>query len=624
MSKNQVINRRIAEIWSKWGAGLLGIAFTLLFFFLTSRQHLAFDLYAPDVDYFDQAIWNTLHGRFLYSSIIDRSILSYHFSPFLALLSPLFLIWDDVRILFLAQNVAIAATGLILYRLVQREHRLLAPFFLLAFYLNPALHEVALHELRRVIFAMPFLALAVYGLHRRHYRVVALGLGLALLCKEDMALYTVLVGGYLLLFRREWKWGGGFVVAGILWMVGVTFYVIPAINPEDTYSQLVYYSAWGDSPQEIVTTMLRHPLAVARRMLDVEGVQALWRVFLPLGLVLPFFAPDIALLALPSLAMALLSNYPPMHRLEDWYMAPLLPLLFGAIAVALARLPRQRARWYVGALLLSTLAGFLLYSEAPLGGRFDRERYRITPHHRLAAEAVEAVPDDAAIAAQDAFLAHLTHRETIYRYPWIHDPQQVEYYILGRQLHAYPLSMEEMVFEIENLVAEPDITVRLEGDGIFLLEPDGEPLPAFPVERVAEEAIMLEKVDVAVADPASFYEPVADLPTPIRPGQTMRVSLYWRALDTPRGERTVSVRLAGEDGVLLAQQDMQPSHGARPTSWWEPGWYFRDVYYLSLPPEAPAGEATLAVNLYDSYTQEWVPFTPDEAPLSLLPVEIVE
>lgn len=603
---------------------MLGAAFTALFFFLTSRQYQTFDLYAPDVDYFDQAIWNTLHGRFLYSTIIERSILSYHFTPFFALLSPLYLIWDDVRIVFLAQNIAVAASGFILYRVVRRRHPALAPWFLLAFYLNPALHEVALHELRRVIFAMPFLALALDGLQSRRYRLVALGLGLALLCKEDMAIITALVGLYLLLLRREWRWGAAFVALGLVWFLGVTFYVIPAFSPAGEYSQLAYYQQWGDTPSAVITGLLSRPLDVLRTIFNESGLRALLRLFLPLGLVLPFLAPDVALLAAPSLVLSLLSSYPPMRRLEDWYLAPVLPLLFGALAIAATRLPRRRATRVVGALLACSAAGFLLYSEAPLGGRFDPQRYRIAAHHRLASEIVEAVPTDAGIAAQDAYLAHLTHRPLIYRYPWIHDLQKVDYYVLDRQLNAYPLTHEELGFELSNLLADPAINVRREAGDSYLLQRGGEPLPAFPVDRTAEESIHLEKIDVAVAGAGGFYEPLSQQPLRIRPGQTMRVSLYWRALDTPPGERTVSVRLTDQQGAVLAQEDKQPSHGARPTSWWEPGWYFRDIYYLSLPENTSPGPGSLDLNLYDSYTQEWVPFAPGEAPITLLPVQVLQ
>jgi hypothetical protein len=57
---------------------------------------------------------------------------------------------------------------------------------------------------------------------------------------------------------------------------------------------------------------------------------------------------------------------------------------------------------------------------------------------------------------------------------------------------------------------------------------------------------------------------------------------------------------------------MPPSNGARPTSWWEKGWYFRDIYYLDVPADAAGKTANLEILLYDSFSQERVPFDKGE------------
>jgi hypothetical protein len=125
---------------------------------------------------------------------------------------------------------------------------------------------------------------------------------------------------------------------------------------------------------------------------------------------------------------------------------------------------------------------------------------------------------------------------------------------------------------------------------------------------VAEGAIRLDRVEVAVQDDRGFFSPIGQQPVALHPGQAVRVTLYWEALAPPDGERTVSVRISDASGALVAQHDMQPSKGARPTSWWETGWRFRDVYYMDVSPQAPAGPGSVDLLLYDSYTSEWVPF----------------
>ena len=619
--------RALRRWWVRWGAYVMAVGFAAAIFFLINRQYLSFHKRAPDMELFDQAIWNTLHGRFMFSTIKNRSILANHFSPIMILLAPLFFIWDDVRVLSLVQTIGVAAGGVILFKLVQRKRPGLAPWFLLAFYLNPALHEVALLELRRITLAVPFLALALYALSTKKRRLMAVSLAIALLCKEDVGLIVAMIGVYLLLFERDWRWGIPLIVVGGAWVVTMMLWIIPSFNPpgeEGTgYRLLSYFSFWGDSFSSILRGMLRAPWLVLEHMFDADALKALWRVFLPLGVFLPFLSPGWALITLPSFAYMLVSTMPDMHRLENWYMAPLLPVLFASIGATLIRVPRRTGRWLVAFLLLCTLIGFRLYSFAPLGGRYDPVHVEITDHARRAAEVVELVPADASIAAQDPYIAHLAHREHLYLYPWIALGQdQVDYFLLDRQMDAYPLTNQEINWEIDNLMADNTLVIEADVDGIVLLRRGGEQWPAFSVDRVAEDAIKLDRVEVALQDELGYFQTAADQPVVLRPGQTVRVSLYWEALATPNVERTVSVRIADPAGNLLAQQDMQPSKGARPTSWWEAGWAFRDLYYLTVSPDAAAGSASLDLLLYDSYTQDRVAFDGADEVLSLCEVEI--
>ena len=617
----------LGEWWIKRGAWVLAVLFAVALFWLTTRQYAAFHKRAPDLAMFDQAIWNTLHGRFLFSTIKDRSILANHFTPYMALLSPLFLIWSDVRILYLVQAIGLAVGGLFLYKIVQVKHPALAPWFLLAFYLNPALHEVGLIELRRVTLAIPFLGLALYALYVRKRRLMVLGLILALLCKENIGLIVSMVGVYLLIFERDWKWGIPLTVLGVTWVVTMMLWIIPSFNPPSQpsdYRLLGYFSFWGGSFGEILANMLRSPMVLIRRMFDQEGLYALGRVFFPLGIVLPFLAPDWLLISLPSLAYMLASSRGEMHRLEDWYMGSVLPLFFAAIAVGLTRLPGRRARWLTVGLLGTTIVGYGLFSFAPLGGRYDPSYYTVTEHHRLASEVVAAISPDARVAAQDPYISHLAHREHIYLYPWIAiGKENVDYFVFDRYLHPYPFQPATINYEIDNMVAETAYVVEVEVDGIYLLRNHGDPLPSFPVGRVAEGSIKLDRVEVAVPDERGFLRTMEQEPVELKPGQEVRISLYWEALAPPNAERTVSIRIADASGGVVVQHDSMPGKGSKPTSWWQTGWKIRDVYYLTIPPETSPGPGSIDLVLYDTYSLEAVLFDGEAEILGLCDIALV-
>ena len=63
----------------------------------------------------------------------------------------------------------------------------------------------------------------------------------------------------------------------------------------------------------------------------------------------------------------------------------------------------------VAALVATAVVGFVLFSPAPLGGDYDASTFRVTAHHRLAAEVAAAVPASASIATQPRYAPHLSH-----------------------------------------------------------------------------------------------------------------------------------------------------------------------------------------------------------------------
>ncbi len=586
----------------------MAVAFTLVFFWLINRQYQTFQLRGADIDRFTQAIWNTPRGRFLYSTILEESILAKHFSPYMALLTPLLLIWADARILFLFQLTGIAITGLILYRIIEDKRPGLAPIFLLAFYLNPPLHQIALIELRRVTLAMPFLALMLYGLYKDKRGLMLIGMVMALLIKEDMGLVVAMVGMFLLLIKRDWRWGLPITLAGLAWFFGMLLLVIPALA-DGYYFQLGYYSDWGSSIGEIAINLLTHPGQTLQYMFDRSSILALWRLLLPLAVILPFIGAEYLLIILPLVVLMLLSNEPAMHKLQRWYLAPVLPVLFAAVAVGIGRLPEKSSRLATLALLIATLVAYGLYSQAPLGGRFEPERYRRSENQDLIWELIKQLPKEATVVAQVAFSTPLALREQIYVYPWF-DPVEdsADFFVMGRSNFSYPFNEFEINWEINNLIADPQLTIIEEVDGFYIFQPRGRPLPSRMINAVAEEAIKLEKVEAALSDQDGRYQTVSHEPIIFEQGRQLRITLYWRALTNSNDDRTVSVRIIDSGGALVAQHDMQPSGGSRPTSWWEPGWAFRDVYYLTLPPEFTSGPASLDLLLYDSVTQDRVPF----------------
>ncbi len=92
-----------------------------------------------------------------------------------------------------------------------------------------------------------------------------------------------------------------------------------------------------------------------------------------------------------------------------------------------------------------------------------------------------------------------------------------------------------------------------------------------------------------------------------RPGDIVRLALYWEALAPLEKDYTVFVHLLDAAGSPRTQQDGPPGGGYRPTTSWAVGEEIADHRGLLLPEDIPAGTYQLAIGLYDGATGERLP-----------------
>ncbi len=96
-------------------------------------------------------------------------------------------------------------------------------------------------------------------------------------------------------------------------------------------------------------------------------------------------------------------------------------------------------------------------------------------------------------------------------------------------------------------------------------------------------------------------------PTPARPGDTLHLTLYWRAERSMQRDYTVWVRLPDGQGDAWVQAGATPVHGTRPTTDWMPGEVVTDDYELALPAGVPAGQYRLEAGLCEPDTGQRLP-----------------
>jgi len=91
---------------------------------------------------------------------------------------------------------------------------------------------------------------------------------------------------------------------------------------------------------------------------------------------------------------------------------------------------------------------------------------------------------------------------------------------------------------------------------------------------------------------------------PLEPGETLTLTLYWRAQRPIEESYKVFNQSYYGDGVMVAQQDGYPVCGMRGTWLWDPGELIVDIHEITVKPDAPPGLYPLFTGLYIQETGE--------------------
>jgi len=150
----------------------------------------------------------------------------------------------------------------------------------------------------------------------------------------------------------------------------------------------------------------------------------------------------------------------------------------------------------------------------------------------------------------------------------------------------------------------------LSGTEITLFEMQVEERP-----RCYRPPAMQYHVDVVLGDDVRLlgYD-LAD--ASVKPGGTVELTLYWQALRRMDNiYYAVFNHLIGPDGTTVDQADSWPRGGTYPTLQWLPGEVVEDSYTIPVPPDAPPGEYTLRVGMYNAANGERPVTLVDGAPV---------
>jgi uncharacterized membrane protein len=376
-----------------------------------------------------QAVWSTAHGDPLRVTNLageQVSRLGSHTDVVLVLFAPLWWIWPSPSMLLTVQATAIALGALPVFQLARKHlgSERAGIGFALAYLLYPPTTWLALNEFHPVALATPALLYAFWYLDEDRLVPFAVFAALAAASKEEVALVVAGYGIWYAVARGRRVAGATIAWAGVLYSAIAIAIVIPHFNGGHSAFE-GRYSEVGGSPGGILNTALHDPGLLFRVAFDHAGFHYLVDLVLPLaGLCL---LSPVVLVALPELAINLLSSSPTQSSIHFHYTAAEIPALIIAAVFGAARIaPRWRIP-VAAVVVLTALAGnyrlgaIPVWRELPGGETLQANAATVTEHDRIAARALELIPDNAVVSATNSLGAHLSARKRILSFPFVRD-----------------------------------------------------------------------------------------------------------------------------------------------------------------------------------------------------------
>jgi uncharacterized membrane protein len=377
-------------------------------------KHSRYGSNAFDLAIFDQQL--RMYSRFeLGPNTVKgvENLLGDHFHPALALLTPLYWLWEDVRVLLIAQGGAVALSSLYVFAGARRTLGPSAALGLqLAYVIFWGVSAAIVFDFHEYSLSVLGLSAALYGLVNDRGRHLWSGSILALATREDLALVVIAIGLYAVATGRRRR-GSALASAAAAWFVAVIWLVIPSISG----SSYGYwrYEALGTGVTDALARLIENPLHPLFLLVNSQVKLETLAALLAAWAFLPLLSP-LSVIALPVLAARFWSTNEALWTTKYHYSLLLAPIFAFATIDAIARVERRRSaqttRLLIGAVAAASVVAFA--AVMPLEPLRHLNSSNEATAIRICLEKIPAGPASASVAATANLLPHLSHRRNLY------------------------------------------------------------------------------------------------------------------------------------------------------------------------------------------------------------------
>ncbi|MGH3117611.1 MAG: DUF2079 domain-containing protein [Gaiellales bacterium] len=408
-------------------------------------RYFSLSVHAEDSAYYNQVLWNTLHGDFLSGNVQQERLfnppvsteLALHVSPaLLVALLPIYALFPSFLTLLVVRDVMLAAAAWPLFLLARDRMGGTAGVAAVTLYLaNPAILAQGFQSFSLVLLApLPFF-LALRAFVDEKFGSFVLWTVVAMCVREDVAIAVAGFGLWALVGGRGFRWWAAGLGLSVAWWGITTLLIQPAFGRSGNNVFEMMSTGGRQGPLGIYEMFLLQPSSMLEGLRE-GGLHYLYRLLRSVGFVA--ILGWEALLALPgAMANLLLARvfYSGIDPIARFAVLPSCALVGAAVAIV-TRAARRRP-W--DPRVFSLIVLLLLPSVSLVDGAKDAVqdgllRTGVRNDRTALREAVDRIPDGVSVAAPTYALPALSKRPRLFTLQYLHmyPGAQPDYLLLDR------------------------------------------------------------------------------------------------------------------------------------------------------------------------------------------------
>jgi uncharacterized membrane protein len=419
-------------------------------------------------------------------------LLQDHVSFTLMLLVPFYwlLNWlTGTYTLAIVQLFIILAGGLALYKLLylKTSSQLLSILALLQYFTLYGRWASFYTPFNIAIVAASAIPVFLYYFEKRKFIAAWLVIVFILLAREDMALWLIFIGLFLLIehFKEKdlRKVSIFIILVSLAYFTFIFSVFLPMIETSHAKYILFNFSALGNNPPEALLFILKHPIRSIELLFINhsgnsynDGVKIeFFYVYMLYGGFLLFTKPKYLLLFIPLVLKKMYNDLPIRWSIESFYSIEFVSMLPIAVFLIISQIKRKIIRNLIISIVCLNTVGITIYKllekDRPLNFdnvnfTFFRKSMYTSPYpvaeiHKY----LDLIPPDAPVSSSGTINPHLAFRQADYYFPRVDD---ATYIAVFNGKDTWPMTLDEFKANINIYLLSPDWE-KIVDDGYILI-----------------------------------------------------------------------------------------------------------------------------------------------------------